>query len=306
MFSFFKSKVKKVLSFFTKTGFSIGGKLKSLFSRKVDESLYEDLEELLYEADLGTKASLELTELIRSKLRKDQTLSSKELLSHIRTYLLDLFTQEPSSVEHASPHVIMIVGVNGSGKTTSVAKLAKHYHDQGKKVLVAACDTFRAAAIDQLCLWADKLNIEIIKTQPGSDPAAVAYDAVTKAQSKGFDIVLIDTAGRLQTKTELMHELEKVKRVIQKKLPEAPHETLLVVDATTGQNAIDQATVFHKHTPLTGLLLTKFDGTAKGGVVVSIYKNLSIPVKWIGVGEKEEDLLTFKPEEFVDALLETT
>lgn len=303
MFSFLKTKAKKVLSFFTKNSFAIGGKIKALFSSKIDESAYEKLEELFYQADLGSKASTELIDQIKFLLRKDPNLSSDKILSHIRTYLLDLF-KTPEIKHLATPHVIMVVGVNGSGKTTSVAKLARLYAKEGKKVLVAACDTFRAAAIDQLSHWANKLDVEIIKTESNSDPAAVAFDAVSKALAKGIDIVLIDTAGRLQTKTELMHELEKIKRVCQKKLPEAPHETLLVVDATTGQNAIDQANIFNQHTPLTGLLLTKLDGSAKGGVVVSIYKNLSTPIKWVGVGEKEDDLLPFNPKEFVDALLE--
>lgn len=306
MFSFFKTKIKKVLSAFTKKSFAIGSKIKSLFSKKIDESAYEDLEELFYEADLGSAASLELVEEIKSKLKKDPTLSTETILSYIRTYLLNLL-KEPEEVEIShSPHVIMVVGVNGSGKTTSVAKLAKQYKDQGKKVLLAAGDTFRAAAIEQLTHWSEKLEIDILQAQPKGDPAAVAFDAITKAEAKNYDIVIIDTAGRLQTKTELMLELEKVKRVCQKKNPSYPHETLLVVDATTGQNAIDQANIFHKHTPLTGLLLTKLDGSAKGGVIVSIYKNLNIPIRFIGVGEKEEDLLTFNPTQFVDALLETT
>jgi fused signal recognition particle receptor len=305
MFTFFKNKIKKVLSAFTKKSFAIGGKIRNLFSKNIDESSFEELEELFYEADLGCEASLELVDHLRSLKKKNSSLQSEDYLSHIRTYLLNLL-QKSERPPLGSPHIILVVGVNGSGKTTSVAKLAKLYQNQGLKVLLAAGDTFRAAAIDQLCHWAEKLNIDIIKSQPNGDPAAIAFDAISKAEAKEYDIVIIDTAGRLQTKTELMGELEKVKRVCQKKNPNYPHETFLVVDATCGQNAIDQTNIFHKHTPLNGLILTKLDGSAKGGVVVSIFKNTKIPIHYIGVGEKEDDLLPFNPQEFVDALLQST
>jgi fused signal recognition particle receptor len=200
--------------------------------------------------------------------------------------------------------VILVVGVNGSGKTTSIAKLAKNSKEAGQKVIVAAGDTFRAGAIDQLTHWADKIGVEIVKSKAGGDPSGVAYDALSAASARGADVVIIDTAGRLQNKTDLMHELEKIRRVCTKHIASAPHQTLLVLDATTGQNAIDQAEVFHKFTPLTGLILTKLDGSAKGGVVLAIYKKLSIPVQWIGVGEGENDLMPFDPKEYVEALFD--
>lgn len=304
MLKFFKNKIKKVLSSFTKKSFAIGNRIRSIFSKNIDESSFEELEQLFYEADLGSEASLELVDHLRSLKKKDPSLPSENYLSHIRTYLLNLL-QKKDKVSLRSPHIILVVGVNGSGKTTSVAKLAKHYQNQGLKVLLAAGDTFRAAAIDQLSHWAQKMDIDIVKSQPNGDPAAIAFDAISKAEAKNYDVVIIDTAGRLQTKTDLMVELEKVNRVCQKKNPQYPHETLLVLDATCGQNGIDQAHIFNKHTPLTGLVLTKLDGSAKGGVVISIYKNTKIPINFIGVGEKEDDLLPFNPEEFVDALLES-
>lgn len=307
MFSYFKTKIKKVLTSFTKKSFAIGGKIKSLFTKKIDESSYEMLEELFYEADLGPATSIELVDIVRSCLKKNPTMGTDLILDKIRKHLLDLFSKEPQNdQEITSPHVIMITGVNGSGKTTTVAKLAKIYQDQGKKVLIGACDTFRAAAIDQLALWAKKLNIDIVRSQPNSDPSAVAFDTLSSAKAKGYDVVILDTAGRLQTKTDLMSELEKMSRVCKKVVPQSPHETLLVLDATTGQNALDQMETFHSFVPISGIVLTKLDGSAKGGIVVSIFKKFKIPIKWIGVGEKEGDLMDFDPEEFIDELLSTS
>ena len=203
-----------------------------------------------------------------------------------------------------SPRVLLIVGVNGSGKTTSIAKLARAYQSEGKKVLLAAGDTFRAAAIEQLSTWSERLGVDIIKSKPGADPSAVAFDALTAAQARDCDIVLIDTAGRLQNKVDLMQELEKIKRVCQKVIPSAPHETLLVLDATTGQNAIDQATLFHQVTPLSGIILAKLDGSAKGGIILSIYQKLKIPVLWVGTGEGPDDLEPFDPATYADSLFE--
>ena len=206
------------------------------------------------------------------------------------------------SPSKTDPYVFLIVGVNGSGKTTSIAKLAKHFQSEGKKVLLAAGDTFRAAAIEQLATWAERLQMDIIKSKPGSDPSAVAFDALTAAKARGFDVVFIDTAGRLQNKTDLMQELEKIRRVCSKVVPTAPHETLLVLDATTGQNAIDQAKVFHAVTPLNGIVLAKLDGSAKGGIILSIYQDLGIPVRWVGTGEKADDLEPFDPIAYADSL----
>ena len=208
---------------------------------------------------------------------------------------------EPLALTH-SPTVILIVGVNGNGKTTSVAKLAKLFKSQGKSVLLAATDTFRAAGMEQLETWGKKLEIDVVKGLPKSDPAAVAFDAITAAKARGVDVLLIDTAGRLHTKTHLMQELEKVRRTLGKVLPGSPHETWLVLDATTGQNAVDQAKIFHEFTPLTGLVLTKLDGSAKGGIVFHIHQVLHAPIRFVGVGEGEDDLLPFDPESFVNAL----
>jgi len=198
--------------------------------------------------------------------------------------------------------VVLIVGVNGSGKTTSIAKLARKLQEEGESLLLAAGDTFRAAAIDQLATWAERLDIPLIKSTPGGDPAAVAFDAATAAKARGVDTLIIDTAGRLQNKTDLMHELEKVGRVIKKVIPDAPHETLLVLDATTGQNALDQAEVFNTFTPLSGIILSKLDGSAKGGIALSIYQKLGIPIEWVGVGETLDDLVPFDKDAYADAL----
>lgn len=290
MFGFFK----KILSPLSK-------KIRALFSRAPDDSAFDHLEQIFYEADLGAATSAELVEKIRVLYKKNPKITTDEILAFVKEQLLLNFKSHTPTLHH--PHVILLVGVNGSGKTTTLAKLASHYASQGKKVLVAAGDTFRAAAIEQLETWAKKLNIDLIKSQPNSDPSGVAFDALAAAKARHIDIVLIDTAGRLQTKTDLMQELAKVHRVCQKQIPNAPHETLLVLDATTGQNALDQAQTFHKFTPITGIVLTKLDGSAKGGIAVSIASQLQIPILWIGTGEKEKDLAPFNPEEYVSALL---
>lgn len=290
MFGFFK----KLLSPLSK-------KIRALFSKAPDNATFDHLEQLFYEADLGAAASAELVDQVRTLYRKDPNITTDQMLTHLKQHLLEGFISTETTLH--SPHVILIVGVNGSGKTTTLAKLASHYARQKKKVLVAAGDTFRAAAVEQLQTWAKRLNIDFIKSQPNSDPSGVAFDALAAAKARNIDIVLIDTAGRLQTKTDLMHELAKIRRVCQKQIPTAPHETLLVLDATTGQNAIDQAKTFHQFTPLTGLILTKLDGTAKGGIAIAIHKQLNIPILWIGVGEGVEDLVRFDPEKYVEELL---
>jgi fused signal recognition particle receptor len=221
----------------------------------------------------------------------------KEELMNVFPKIID------AKISTASPHVILIVGVNGSGKTTSIAKLAHYYRAEGKSVLIAAGDTFRAAAIEQLETWGQRVGVPVIKSKPNGDPSAVAFDAIASAKAKSIDIVLIDTAGRLQTKTDLMQELAKVRRVCQKQIPDAPHETLLILDATVGQNALDAARVFHQFTPITGIVLTKLDGSAKGGIAVAIQKELKIPIRWIGLGEKESDLAFFDVEHYINALL---
>lgn len=281
----------------------MGDRIRNLFSKSIDESTLENLEELLYSADLGTKVSLEIVQDIQERFKKQPKVDPEEMVSYIKTRVKSHLNEHSSAVNLVTPlTVFLIVGVNGNGKTTSTAKLANYYKKQGKKVLLAAADTFRAAAVDQIELWANKIGVDLIKAQLGSDPAAVAFDALTAAIARESDVLIIDTAGRLQTKTHLMQELEKIKRVLKKLCPKAPHETLLVIDATIGQNAIEQAKVFDEHTPLTGLILTKLDGSARGGVVIPIQKEIQIPIKFVGTGEGVEDLKPFNPDTFVEEL----
>lgn len=299
------AKLKKALS---KTSAMLGHKLKVLFAKPLDEETLEQLERTLYEADLGVKMANELTQKIRDLHIRLPDSTPDELLKEIQRDIVAMMKvktplERKNTTTH--PHVILVVGVNGNGKTTSVAKLAKLYQSQNKKVLLAAADTFRAAAMDQLERWAQKIGLEIVKGAPKSDPAAVAFDAVTAAKARDADVLIIDTAGRLHTKTNLMQELEKIKRSCHKVLPDSPHEILLVLDATTGQNAIDQASIFHKHTPITGLILTKLDGTAKGGIVLGIQQQLGIPIQYIGFGESVDDFQEFDVETFVHALFES-
>ena len=306
MITFFKNRFQKVKNALTKTRSALGFRIKALMGKPWDQETFEQLEQILYEADLGGACAEDFIDYLKSELRLKpfQDFASIINLLKVRAESILNRAQAPK-IQIDSPHVILIVGVNGSGKTTSIAKLAYNYKNLGKKVLVAAGDTFRAGAIDQLTHWAEKIGVDIIKSKPGGDPSGVAFDALSAAKSRGCDVVLIDTAGRLQNKMDLMQELEKVRRVCQKHTPASPQETLLVLDATTGQNAIDQAEVFHKFTPLTGIILTKLDGSAKGGIVLAIYKKLAIPVQWVGVGEGVEDLMPFEPKEYIEALFET-
>lgn len=305
---FFKSSYSKFKSALSRARSLLGDKIHALFQGKIDENTLEQLEQLLYEADFGVKTSMELTNKVRELHKQNPSFKTADYISALRTHLVSLLGQYPSGLievpSNQLPMVILIVGVNGNGKTTSVAKLSHLLKQNHKKVLVAAADTFRAAAIEQLETWAQRLEIDIVKGSPKSDPAAVAFDAVQAAKARQCDVVLIDTAGRLHTKTPLMQELEKIKRSCHKASLTGPHETLLVLDATTGQNAIDQAKNFHKFTPLTGLILTKLDGTAKGGIVVAIQRELALPVKFIGTGEQIDDLQPFDPQNFVNNLFE--
>jgi fused signal recognition particle receptor len=288
----------------TKTRKGFTGKIETIFSaEKITEEALEELEETLISADFGVNASLEIVEHLRA--RGEEVRGVKSVKDFIRAEMAGLLGKAQPIVSFGEkPFVIMAVGVNGVGKTTTIGKLASRFADEGNSVILAASDTFRAAAIEQLEIWGERSGSHIIKHQSGSDPAAVAFDAVEAARHRGTDIVIVDTAGRLHTKAPLMEELKKVKRVIGKAMPDAPQEVLLVVDATTGQNAIRQAEMFNEAVGVTGIALTKLDGTAKGGIVFAIKREFGIPVRLIGIGEKVDDLRDFKPDEFVSALFE--
>jgi len=292
----------------SKTRQNIGGKIDTLIksTRKLDEEFFEELEEILIQADVGMNTSLELVERIRSQAKKRKINDAAEVTGLIKEAIRDILDTEevPLNIAAEKPTVILVVGVNGAGKTTSIAKLANKFKKENKRVMLAAGDTFRAAAIDQLQIWADRVGVELIKHQEGADPGAVVFDAISAARARKADILIIDTAGRLQNKSNLMKEISKVRKVIEKEIPEAPHEVLLVLDATTGQNAISQARIFGEATGVTGIVLTKLDGTAKGGIVIAVAKELNIPVKFVGIGEGMEDLRAFSPEVFAQALFD--
>ncbi len=297
----FFDRLKESLS---KTRKGLIEKVESLITgRKIDESTLEELEEILIMSDVGPAAASDVIEAIRERIRKGEAQSDENVRELLKKELTRLLGEtQPIAVSAQRPYVILAVGVNGVGKTTTIGKLASRFHAQGLSVLLAAGDTFRAAAIEQLEIWANRANAQIVKHQKGSDPAAVAYDAVTAGLNRNCDVVVIDTAGRLHTKSNLMEELKKVRRSIEKALPGAPHETLLIVDATTGQNALRQAELFNDAVGITGIALAKLDGTAKGGILFAIKKRLGIPVRLIGIGEGMDDLRDFDPGEFVEAL----
>ena len=283
---------------------SLIGKIGKAVAGKstVDASVLDQLEEVLISADIGVDTTLKIIDLLEKRVAKDKYMNTKELHLILRDEITTLFDLQGESSRQVKPRVTLVVGVNGVGKTTTIGKLAHLYHTDGQKVLLGAADTFRAAAVDQLTMWSEKVGVPIVKQQMGSDPASVAYDAVTSGLSQGVDHVIIDTAGRLHNKVNLMNELAKIKRVIKKSIPAAPHEVLLVLDGSTGQNAFEQARQFSKATVITALAITKLDGTAKGGVVLGICDQMQVPVKYIGVGEGMEDLQEFRPKEFVDSL----
>ncbi len=270
--------------------------------REFDEVFFEELEEIFIQGDVGMATTLDIVGSLKRKVKEQKITETKDLYQVLEELIVELLGADSVLNVEGKPAVIMVVGVNGAGKTTTIGKLAYQYKEQGKKVLIAAGDTFRAGAIDQLEIWANRVGTQLIKHQEGSDPAAVAYDAVNAGRSRGADVVIIDTAGRLQNKANLMQELQKVHRIVSKELPGAPLEVLLVLDATTGQNAISQAKVFSEAVGVTGIALTKLDGTAKGGVVLGITHELNIPVKLIGIGEGIEDLRTFDGRTFAKAL----
>ncbi len=290
-----------------KTHDTVVGKIGEIFSgrNRLDEELLEELEEVLIEADLGVEATFRLLDDLRDKAEElgevDASTLENLLQDEIKT-LLSNGTREPQEFSGDRPHVIMVVGVNGSGKTTTIGKLAGIYRGRGKSVIVGAADTFRAAAMEQLESWADRAGVEIVLNTQATDPASVAYDAAAAASARDADVLIVDTAGRLHTQQNLMEELRKIHRVLGKQIEGAPHEVLLTLDATTGQNAVIQARRFKEAVEVTGLVLTKLDGTAKGGVVVAINRELNLPVRYIGVGEQLDDLQEFDPETFAEAL----
>ena len=291
----------------TRSGFT--GRLDRLVlgKKEISDDLLEELEEILYTSDLGVATTQKLINLVQDSVARKELNSPENLKialkEHIRSFV-DVPEMEQTYPSPGEPLIIIVIGVNGVGKTTTIGKVAHGFKEKGKEVMLVAADTFRAAAIEQLVIWGDRVGAEVIKQKHGSDPSAVSFDAVSSAQSKGTDVVLIDTAGRLHTKVNLMDELKKIQHVVGRKLPGAPHEVWLVLDATTGQNAISQAEMFHEALGVTGIILTKLDGTAKGGIVVGISHQLGLPIRFIGIGEKIEDLRPFDASEFVEALFD--
>ncbi len=270
---------------------------------KVDEDLLEELEEAMILADLGAATAAEATEKLRDVAKHERINTAGELREALKTILIDMMQEDTPLDVSKEPAVVLVIGVNGVGKTTTIGKLAASYAAQGKRVMLAAADTFRAAAADQLTIWAQRSGADIVRHGEGADPAAVVFDAIAAAKARGCDLIIVDTAGRLHNKTNLMNELNKIDRVISRELPDSSRETLLVLDATTGQNAVSQAEQFNKAAKLTGIVLTKLDGTAKGGIVIAISAGLGVPVKYVGVGEGIDDLMPFEREAFVTALL---
>lgn len=301
----FVEKLKKGLS---KTHQGFVEKMDRLFLGKktIDQDVLDELEGVLFEADLGVKTSTQLIEGVRQGLNRGELQEPEKVKEYIKQEILRVLKSGEKSLSidfsRTRPFVMMVVGVNGGGKTTTIGKIAHQYSSQGKKILVGAADTFRAAATEQLEVWANRVGADLIKQSKGSDPSAVAFDSIHAALARGTDLVFIDTAGRLHTKVNLMEELKKLKRIVSREYPGAPHEILLVLDATTGQNAISQAKLFHEAIGVTGIALTKLDGTAKGGIIVGITEELKIPIRYIGVGEGIDDLKEFDATEFVQAL----
>ncbi len=314
LFGFFsKEKKEKLDKGLQKTGESLLSKITRTVVGKstVDDDILDNLEEILIGADVGVTTTLRIIERIQKRVAKDKYLGAGELNLILKEEVAALLEENHSNVvsdvipENVKPYVIMVVGVNGVGKTTTIGKLAKQFKDAGKKVYLGAADTFRAAAVEQLVIWAERVGVTVIKQQSGADPASVAYDTIASAIKNQADVVLIDTAGRLHNKINLMNELSKIKKVMQKIIPDAPHEVLLVLDGSTGQNAYEQAKHFTAATEVTALALTKLDGTAKGGVVIGISDQFKIPVKYIGIGEGIDDLQVFDKHEFVDSLFKS-
>ena len=289
-----------------KTKNALFGRVHDLFvsMRKVDEDLLEELEEILITSDVGVETTEKIIAKLRRRIQENRITETEDAYNALKEVIGEMIQDgEPLNLS-SKPSVILVIGVNGVGKTTSIAKIANYLKGEGKKVILAAADTFRAAAIDQLGIWADRIGVDMIKHDEGSDPASVVYDAAAAAKARGADVLIIDTAGRLHNKKNLMDELSKINRVVDRELPGAARETLLVLDATTGQNAVIQAKEFSNTANMTGLVLTKLDGTAKGGIVISVKDELGIPVKFVGVGEKADDMQPFIASDFINALFE--
>ena len=299
----FFSKIKAGLQ---KTKQSISNGVTSLINSftKIDEELFEELEELLVMSDIGVKTSVEICDILRDKIKEQGITDPQEIKYLMRDIIIDMLGEDEGLHLDTKPSVILVIGVNGVGKTTSIGKIAAGLKAQNKSVLLGAADTFRAAAIDQLGVWAERAGVPMVKSVEGTDPASVVFDTITSAKAKGADVIICDTAGRLHNKKNLMDELAKINRVIKRELPESSVETLLVLDAATGQNAVNQAREFKNVTDISGIILTKLDGTAKGGIVVAIHNELSIPVKFIGVGEGIDDLQPFNAKEFADGIFD--
>ncbi len=300
-----KFSLEKLKSGLFKTKENLLGKISQAVGlhKKIDQELLDELEEILIKSDVGPSTTAKIIEGLKKEATTRKIDDSEKITELLKDQVASILNSGGVCENQlASPHVIMVVGVNGTGKTTSIAKLAKDFKDQGKNVLIAACDTFRAAAGEQLSIWAERVGVELVGSMPNQDPASVAFDAIKAACARGFDVVIADTAGRLHTKVNLMEELKKVKRVMGKALPGAPHEILLVIDATTGQNGLSQVKMFKETVDVTGIFLTKLDGTAKGGIMIAITDEFNIPVKYIGLGEKPDDFQKFDPKWFAEAL----
>ncbi len=296
----------KIRAGLTKTRESIGGHISNVLSTFSSnrEEMFEELEETLIMADLGVSTSLKITELLRTRTKEKKLRTSEEILGELKTIILEILEKNKDSAESGKQRIILVTGVNGVGKTTSIGKLAAGFKRDGKKVILAAGDTFRAAAGEQLEIWAQRAGVDIVRHSEGADPAAVIFDAANAARARNADVLICDTAGRLHNNQNLMNELSKIRRVLERELSDAILDSYLVLDATTGQNALVQAKQFNEATSLTGIVLTKLDGTAKGGVVISIADELSLPIKYVGVGEQIDDLMEFDAHSFVDALFE--
>jgi len=288
-----------------KTRKNLGDRIGALvLGEKIDESFLDELEEALIASDVGMKTAILVLADLKERFKRNELTTPAQVRDRLKQVLFEILDERPASLAlTGAPSVILVVGVNGTGKTTTIGKLAHRLQGEGKKVMLAAADTFRAAAAEQLMVWGERNGIPVVKHKEGADPGAVAFDALAAAKARGMDVLIVDTAGRLHTKSNLMEELKKVQRILVREQPGAPHETLFVLDATTGQNAFAQAKTFHREIGLTGIVLTKLDGTPKGGIVFAINKELGLPVKFIGIGEGIEDLKDFDPREFVDALL---